>query len=100
MFGNSLGVCRKLAKGIGSLPGFAREFAKRRPKLAKRLSGGAEKLAESRDVRTIEWDLARSSLGDSPKESGSSLGMQREIIGKKTRGLAARLSEVAGVCES
>ncbi|RRT67225.1 hypothetical protein B296_00006697 [Ensete ventricosum] len=46
----------------------------------------------------MRWDLAGSSLGDSPKESRSSLGTRREIFGKKTRGLAARLPEVAGVC--
>ncbi|RZS24575.1 hypothetical protein BHM03_00057654 [Ensete ventricosum] len=44
------------------------------------------------------WDLAGSSLGDSPKELGSSLGTPREIAGKKTGGLATRLSEVTGVC--
>ncbi|RRT58940.1 hypothetical protein B296_00024370 [Ensete ventricosum] len=44
------------------------------------------------------WDLAKSSLGDSPKESGSSLRMRSEIAEKKTGGLAARLPEVAGEC--
>ncbi|RWV82083.1 hypothetical protein GW17_00056447 [Ensete ventricosum] len=44
----------------------------------------------------MRWDLTRSSLGDSPKESGSSLGMRREIVGKKIGGLAARLPEYAG----
>ncbi|RWW42944.1 hypothetical protein BHE74_00051449, partial [Ensete ventricosum] len=43
-------------------------------------------------------DLVGSSLGDSPKESGSSLGTRREIAGKKTGRLVARLSEVVGVC--
>ncbi|RRT46099.1 hypothetical protein B296_00044075 [Ensete ventricosum] len=42
------------------------------------------------------WDLARSSLGDSLRELGSSLGTQREIAGKKTGGLAKRLSEYVG----
>ncbi|RZR99195.1 hypothetical protein BHM03_00028709 [Ensete ventricosum] len=46
----------------------------------------------------MQWDLVGSSLGDSSKESGSSLGTRREITRKKTRGLATRLSEVAGVC--
>ncbi|RWW20063.1 hypothetical protein GW17_00015844 [Ensete ventricosum] len=46
------------------------------------------------------WDLVESSLGDSPKEPGSSLGTRREIVGKKTGGLAARLPEVAGICGS
>ncbi|RRT53854.1 hypothetical protein B296_00036574 [Ensete ventricosum] len=46
----------------------------------------------------MRWDLAGSSLGDSPKESGSSLRTRREIIGKKTGGLAVRLLEVTEVC--
>ncbi|RRT71497.1 hypothetical protein B296_00025828 [Ensete ventricosum] len=46
----------------------------------------------------MQWNLVGSSLGDSPKESGSSLGTRREIAGKKTEGLAARLPEVAEVC--
>ncbi|RRT42589.1 hypothetical protein B296_00041002, partial [Ensete ventricosum] len=37
-------------------------------------------------------------VGDSLKESGSSLGTRREIARKKIGGLAARLLEVAGVC--
>ncbi|RRT35378.1 hypothetical protein B296_00035923 [Ensete ventricosum] len=45
----------------------------------------------------MRWDLAGSSLGDSLKELGSSLGTRREIAGKKTGGLTVRLSEVAGV---
>ncbi|RWV79690.1 hypothetical protein GW17_00059136 [Ensete ventricosum] len=45
----------------------------------------------------MRWDLAGSSLGDSLKELGSSLGTRREIAGKKTGGLAVRLSKVAGV---
>ncbi|RWW40339.1 hypothetical protein BHE74_00054273 [Ensete ventricosum] len=44
------------------------------------------------------WDIAGSLLGDSPKESGSSLGTRREIAEKKTGGLTVRLLEVAGVC--
>ncbi|RWV87544.1 hypothetical protein GW17_00050444 [Ensete ventricosum] len=31
----------------------------------------------------MQWDLARSSLGDSLKGSGSSLGARREIIGRR-----------------
>ncbi|RRT69500.1 hypothetical protein B296_00012449 [Ensete ventricosum] len=58
---------------IGSLPRVsgvcqdgAREFARRRPRLAERLSRVAEKVVKSSD-------------GDSPKGSGSSLGTHREI---------------------
>ncbi|RRT34328.1 hypothetical protein B296_00044510 [Ensete ventricosum] len=46
----------------------------------------------------MRWDLIGSSLGDSPKELGNSLGTRREIAGKKIRGLATRLPEVIGVC--
>ncbi|RWV90071.1 hypothetical protein BHE74_00049600 [Ensete ventricosum] len=46
----------------------------------------------------MRWDLAGSSLGDSPKESGNSPGTRREITGKKTEGLATRLSEVTEIC--
>ncbi|RWW01098.1 hypothetical protein BHE74_00032630 [Ensete ventricosum] len=46
----------------------------------------------------MQWDLARSLLGDPSKESGSSLETLREITGKKIVGLTARLLEVAGVC--
>ncbi|RZS08340.1 hypothetical protein BHM03_00039314 [Ensete ventricosum] len=48
----------------------------------------------------MRWDLVGSSLGDSLKESRSSLGTRREIARKKTGGLAVRLPEVARVCES
>ncbi|RWV96506.1 hypothetical protein GW17_00040774 [Ensete ventricosum] len=44
----------------------------------------------------MQWDLTGSSLGESPKESGSSLGKRREIAGKKTGGLAA----IVGGCQS
>ncbi|RRT75376.1 hypothetical protein B296_00006607 [Ensete ventricosum] len=44
----------------------------------------------------MQWDLAGSSLANSPKESRSSLGSQREIVGKKIGGLTVRLSEYAG----
>ncbi|RRT52159.1 hypothetical protein B296_00015972 [Ensete ventricosum] len=47
-----------------------------------------------------EAKAVESSLGDSSKESGSSLGTRREIAGKKIEGLVARLPEVAGVCGS
>ncbi|RZS24328.1 hypothetical protein BHM03_00057384 [Ensete ventricosum] len=46
----------------------------------------------------MRWDLVGSSLGDSPKESRSSLGTRKEIAGKKTGGLTVRLPEVARVC--
>ncbi|RRT32193.1 hypothetical protein B296_00057917 [Ensete ventricosum] len=46
----------------------------------------------------MRWDLVESSLGDSPKESGSSLRTRREITRKKTVGLTTRLPEVIGIC--
>ncbi|RWV97578.1 hypothetical protein GW17_00039623 [Ensete ventricosum] len=46
--GNSLGVRRELIEGIKSLLGWRREFTKRRPRLAGRLLGVAEKLTGSK----------------------------------------------------
>ncbi|RRT35469.1 hypothetical protein B296_00012929 [Ensete ventricosum] len=45
----------------------------------------------------MQWDLAGSSLGNSLKELGSSLGTRMEITGKKTGGLTVRMSEVSGL---
>ncbi|RRT56350.1 hypothetical protein B296_00029539 [Ensete ventricosum] len=45
-------------------------------------------------MRTMQWDLAGSSLGDSLKELGSSLETRREITRKMTGGLTIRLSKV------
>ncbi|RWW36724.1 hypothetical protein BHE74_00058232 [Ensete ventricosum] len=74
-FGNSLGVCRKLAEGIGSLPGWCKGVRQKMTETRRKIVGGR----------------------DSPKESGSSLGTRREIARKKTGGLAARLPECAGI---
>ncbi|RZS18319.1 hypothetical protein BHM03_00050558 [Ensete ventricosum] len=92
-FGNSPGVCRKLAEGIGSLPRWRKGVRQKKTETHRKIIGGSRKAC-----RTIWWDLAGYSLGDSPKESGSSLGTQRAITGKKTGGPAARLPEVAEVC--
>ncbi|RWV88182.1 hypothetical protein BHE74_00051812 [Ensete ventricosum] len=94
-FGNSPGVCQKLAEGIGSLPGWHKGIRQKKTETRRKIIGGSEKLA---GIRTMWWDLTGSSLGDSSKESGSSLGTQREITEKKTRGLAVRLPEVARIC--
>ncbi|RWW63883.1 hypothetical protein BHE74_00028914 [Ensete ventricosum] len=75
-FWNSLGVCRKLVEGIGSLLGWRKGVRQKKTK--------------------TRWKIIR----DSPKESGSSLGMRREIAGKKIGGLVVRLPEVIGVCGS
>ncbi|RZS17417.1 hypothetical protein BHM03_00049563 [Ensete ventricosum] len=47
----------------------------------------------------MQWDLTGSSLGDLPKESGSSLAKRREIARKKTKDLShdyRRLPEYTG----
>ncbi|RWW17142.1 hypothetical protein GW17_00018932 [Ensete ventricosum] len=59
---------------------------------------GQDKAWALGQVWMMKWNLVGSSLGDSPKESGSPLRTRREITWKKTGGLAARLQEVAGVC--
>ncbi|RRT32703.1 hypothetical protein B296_00045779 [Ensete ventricosum] len=42
--GNSLGVCRELAEGIGSLLGWRKGVRQKKSRLIGRLSGVAEKL--------------------------------------------------------
>ncbi|RWV95487.1 hypothetical protein BHE74_00011369 [Ensete ventricosum] len=59
-----------------------REFARRRARLARRLSGVAEKLVGNDVVGS-----RRSSLGDSPKGSGSSLGTRRKISRRRPKDL-------------
>ncbi|RWW36923.1 hypothetical protein BHE74_00058015, partial [Ensete ventricosum] len=87
-FGNWLGVCWKLAEDIRSLLGWHKGVRQKKTKTRWKII----------EVRTIRWDLDGSSLGDSPKELGSSLETRREIAVKKIGGLTARSSEVAGVC--
>ncbi|RWW39597.1 hypothetical protein BHE74_00055062 [Ensete ventricosum] len=44
---------------------------------------GQDQAWASGRVQTMRWNLAESSLGDSPKGSGSSLGTYREIAGRR-----------------
>ncbi|RRT72221.1 hypothetical protein B296_00018425 [Ensete ventricosum] len=44
-FGNSLGVCRKLAKGIGSLPGWRKGVRQKKTETHWKIIGGIGKLA-------------------------------------------------------
>ncbi|RRT47475.1 hypothetical protein B296_00044377 [Ensete ventricosum] len=69
-----------------------REFARRRPRLVGRLSGVAEKLTGNDGPRSSlgigpgsddAVGSRRSSLGDSTKGTGSSLGTRREIAGRR-----------------
>ncbi|RWV82097.1 hypothetical protein GW17_00056433 [Ensete ventricosum] len=69
-----------------------REFVKRRPRLAKRLSGlGIE--PSSDDAVGSRWKFTRRFA----EGIGKLAGTRREIAGKKTGGLTARLSEITGV---
>ncbi|RRT50605.1 hypothetical protein B296_00020356 [Ensete ventricosum] len=61
-----------------------REFARRRLRLIGRLSGVTEKLTGSSDEVV---GSRRSSLGDSPKGSRSSLGTRREIARRSPKDL-------------
>ncbi|RWW23749.1 hypothetical protein GW17_00011987 [Ensete ventricosum] len=70
---------------IESLLGWRKGVRQKKTETCRKIIGGSRK-------------ACRDSLRDSPKELGSSLGTQREITGKKTGGLAARLLEVARVC--
>ncbi|RRT36537.1 hypothetical protein B296_00057072 [Ensete ventricosum] len=98
-----------------------REFARRRLRLVRRLSGVAEKLA---GILTMTGSMElqpdngpRSSLGIGPSSDdevgshwefarrfyegiGKLAGKRREIAGKKTGVLVARMIEAIGLCRS
>ncbi|RWV94939.1 hypothetical protein GW17_00042478 [Ensete ventricosum] len=93
-FGNSLGVCRKLTEGIGSLPGWHKGVRQKKTKTHRKIVGGSRKAYRESNYGRIN-EVTTRWWADSPKESGSSLRMRSEIAEKKTGGLAARLPEVA-----
>ncbi|RRT34943.1 hypothetical protein B296_00054851 [Ensete ventricosum] len=100
----SCGHCARPPVGgvSGACQDGTKEFARRRPRLTGRLSGVAEKIvgtSASSQVRTMRWDLAGSSLGDSQKELRRSLRTRREIAGKKTGGHTTSMSEVTGLVD-
>ncbi|RWV91189.1 hypothetical protein GW17_00046548 [Ensete ventricosum] len=95
--GNLPGVHRKLAEGIESLPGWHKGVCQKKTETRQKIVRGSRKICRDSDD---EVGSRRKLLGDSSKELGSSLGTQREIAGKKTRGLTVRLPEVAGLCGS
>ncbi|RRT37437.1 hypothetical protein B296_00030673 [Ensete ventricosum] len=80
LLGNSPGVRRELAKGIGSLPGWRKGVHQKKTKTRRKIVGGSRK-------------ACRDSLGDSSKGSGSSLGTHWEITGR----LTVRMSKAAGL---
>ncbi|RWV93066.1 hypothetical protein GW17_00044503 [Ensete ventricosum] len=77
--GNSLGVHRELAKGIGSLSGWRKGVHQKKIETRRKIIGGRRKLA-----------------GRIRKLAGNMSGDYR----KKTIGLAARISEAAGLAGS
>ncbi|RWV83485.1 hypothetical protein BHE74_00044321 [Ensete ventricosum] len=80
--GNSPGVHRKLAEGIGSSSGWRKRVRQKKTETHRKIVGGSRKACRE----------------DSPKGPGSSLGTRREIAGKKTGGLAARMPETTELC--
>ncbi|RWV89929.1 hypothetical protein GW17_00047902, partial [Ensete ventricosum] len=86
---NSSGVCRKLAKGIGSLLGWRKGVRQKKTKTRQKIIEGSRKAYREYGPRiklrhrskdwTMWWELVGSSLGDSPKGLGSSLGTHQEI---------------------
>ncbi|RRT84861.1 hypothetical protein B296_00012999 [Ensete ventricosum] len=84
--GNSLGVLRKLAEGIGSLPGWCKGVRQKKTETHRKIIEGSQK-------------ACRDSLGDSPKGSESSLGTHWEITGEETKRLTASMSKVTGLVE-
>ncbi|RRT36650.1 hypothetical protein B296_00046195 [Ensete ventricosum] len=82
--GNSPRVRRELAEGMGNLPGWHKRVRQKKTKTHQKIVGGSRKAyRELGRYRAKDWmmrrELVGSSLGDSPKGSGSSLGTHREI---------------------
>ncbi|RWW43774.1 hypothetical protein BHE74_00050525 [Ensete ventricosum] len=64
--GTRLECVRSSPRVLGVCQDGARKFTRRRPRYTKRLSGEAEKHTgswEGLEVRTMQWELAGSSLG-------------------------------------
>ncbi|RZS28918.1 hypothetical protein BHM03_00062575 [Ensete ventricosum] len=76
--GNSSEVRRELNEGIGSLLGWCKGVCHKKTKTHRKIIGGSRKACREIKLRhrsndwTIQRELAGSSLGDSPKGSGSS----------------------------
>ncbi|RRT31656.1 hypothetical protein B296_00054734 [Ensete ventricosum] len=70
--GNTLGVRRELAEGIGSLPEWRKGVHQKKTETHRKIIGGSRK-------------ACRDSLGDSPKGSRSSLGTRWEIVQKRSK---------------
>ncbi|RRT31684.1 hypothetical protein B296_00053608 [Ensete ventricosum] len=103
--GNSLGVRRELAEGIESLLGWRKGVHQKKTETRLKIirdsrkacweanydrSNGVTtrwwtkiKLEHQAGVLTMRWDFTGSSLEDSSKGSGSSLGIRREITGRR-----------------
>ncbi|RWW03169.1 hypothetical protein GW17_00033691 [Ensete ventricosum] len=89
-FGNSPGVCRKLAEGIGSLPGWRKGVRQKKTETHQKIIGG------SNDAMGSRRKFARRFVEGIGKLAGNAKG----VAGKKTGGFTVRLSEVTGVCGS
>ncbi|RRT57754.1 hypothetical protein B296_00016490 [Ensete ventricosum] len=62
--GNSPGVCRELAEGLGSLLGWRKEVPRKKTETRREIVGGSRKAYRE----------------TSPKVSGRSLGTRQEIV--------------------
>ncbi|RWV99394.1 hypothetical protein GW17_00037695 [Ensete ventricosum] len=79
-FGNSLGVCRKLAKGIGSLLGWRKGVRQKKTETRRKIIGGSRKACRESRWRFAEGigKLAGNVKGDRRKEDQRTY---RKIIG-------------------
>ncbi|RWV88662.1 hypothetical protein GW17_00049225 [Ensete ventricosum] len=75
--GTRLGCVGSFSRVSGACQDSAREFAGRRPRLTRRLSRVAEKLAQS-------WKAYREFARTTSKVSGRSLGIRWEIAGGRS----------------
>ncbi|RRT34348.1 hypothetical protein B296_00053688 [Ensete ventricosum] len=74
-FGNSSGVCRKLAEGIESLPGWRKEVRQKKNDTRQKIVGGNRKAyRDSDDVLGSRWKFARRFAEGIGKLAGNTKG--------------------------
>ncbi|RRT31447.1 hypothetical protein B296_00055702 [Ensete ventricosum] len=97
VFGNSLGVCRKLAEGIGSLLGWYKGVRQKKTETRWKIVGGRRKTCRDLDNAVgSRWKFTRRFVEEIGKLDANAKGDRR----KEDWRIAARLPEVAGICRS
>ncbi|RWW67150.1 hypothetical protein BHE74_00025426 [Ensete ventricosum] len=94
VFGNSLGVCQKLAESIGSLPGWRKGVRQKKTETRRKIVGGSRKACrDSDDVVGSRPKFARRFVEGIGKLAGNVKGDRRKEDRRTYR-------KIVGVCGS